>query len=134
MRQWNVDPTKLCRQHLLGEHNEMHTFVGTINRWRAGGKGAMKDFPNSRFVTEGLVEVHTIRARHDELASELERRGLKHNSPLIEFKEFVAGKIDVKANEVELGRRCTQCQFENDGLPSSSPRKQNVHKPVSIKR
>ncbi len=32
MRMWNVLPEYLCRKHLLGEHVEMHMFVGTIKR------------------------------------------------------------------------------------------------------
>lgn len=122
MRLWKVDPSKLCRNHLLGEHNEMHSFVGTINKWKKGGKGAMKDFVGSRFVTDGLVEVHYIKQRHEELVAEMEKRGMNHKSPLPDFEEFECGKIDVAANEKELGRRCTSCQFENDGLPSDSPR------------
>ena len=30
MRMWNVDVTKMCNKHLLGEHVEMHMFVGII--------------------------------------------------------------------------------------------------------
>jgi len=119
---WKVDPTKMCRKHLLGEHVEMHMFVGSLN------KGTIKDFPNSRFVKEGLVEVHYLKARHEELVAEMGRRGYVHKTPLPAFEEYVCGSIDVAANEKELGRRCGDCQFENDGLPSSSPRKQNIHK------
>ena len=32
MRMWMVDPQIMCRQHLLGEHTEMHMFVGTLKR------------------------------------------------------------------------------------------------------
>ena len=31
MRMWLVDPKKLCREHLLGEHLEMHMFAYSIN-------------------------------------------------------------------------------------------------------
>lgn len=124
MRQWNVDPTKMCRQHLLGEHNEMHSFVGTILKSQKGGKGAIKDFTKTKYVTEGFVEVHNLQKRHEELVTEIHRRGMQHNSPLPEFNSFVCGVINIKANELELGRRCLECDFEDDGQPSMSPRKQ----------
>ncbi len=30
MRMWMVDTKKLCRQHLLAEHSEMHMFAGAL--------------------------------------------------------------------------------------------------------
>lgn len=107
MRMWKVDPSKMCRKHLLGEHVEMHMFVGTIN------KGVVKDFPNSRYVKDGLVEVHHIRARHDELVAEMTRRGYNHKTPLPEFKEYECGKVSTSLNQVELSRRCSDCDFED---------------------
>lgn len=32
MRMWMVPPELMCRQHLLGEHVELHMFVGAINK------------------------------------------------------------------------------------------------------
>jgi hypothetical protein len=29
---WMVDPRQMCRQHLLGEHNELHMFAGTMRK------------------------------------------------------------------------------------------------------
>lgn len=108
---WKVDVSKLCRQHLLGEHNECHSFVGTINKWKKGGKGAVKDFPSSKYVSSGFVEIHYLKSRHEELADEMLRRGYNHQSPLPTFEEFVCGKVDVAANEIELRRRCKECKF-----------------------
>ena len=106
-----VDPTKMCRQHLLGEHQECHSFVGVINKWRQGGKGAIKDFCRSKYVTQGLVEIHTIGQRHEELSKEMVRRGYHHNSVLPPYYMIICGKVDVKVNEVELSRRCKNCRF-----------------------
>ena len=38
MRDWKVNPKLLCRQHLLGNHLEVHMFVGTLRR---GGKARL---------------------------------------------------------------------------------------------
>jgi hypothetical protein len=97
---WKIDPVLLCRKHLLGEHVEMHMFVGTIRR----GKSI------SGFIETGLVEVHYLAARHEELAAEMIRRGFIHKSPLPKFTHGRAGTIDVKGNLAELSRRCDACR------------------------
>ena len=100
MRMWKVNPKLLCTKHLLGEHVEMHMFVGTIVR----GKRI------AGFIDTGLVEVHYISRRHQELADEMNLRGFRHKSPLPKFKVFRAGWVDVKANLLELIRRCPDCR------------------------
>ena len=35
MRMWMVDPKKMCRKHLLGEHVEIHMMVGTLLKGRS---------------------------------------------------------------------------------------------------
>ena len=101
MRMWKLDPKLMCDKHLLGEHNEMHMFVGCI----------LKGKSIAGYISGGLVEVHHIRQRHDELAREMERRGFRHLSILPEFPEFIAGNIDVDKNTVELRRMCRYCRF-----------------------
>lgn len=100
MRLWNTPPTKMCRNHLLGEHAEMHMFVGCIKRGM-NIKG---------YVDKGLVDTSLIRKRHDQLAAEMARRGFVHKSPLPEFDIPSQGRVDVKANEAELARRCAACR------------------------
>jgi hypothetical protein len=100
MRMWKVNPELMCNQHLLGEHVEMHMFVGTLNK-RKSILG---------YLEKGLVEVHNIRKRHDELASEMKRRKFRHNSPLPKFKYKKTGKVDSKANIQELKKRCKKCR------------------------
>lgn len=96
---WNVDPKMLCDKHLLGEHVETHMFVGTLNKGRSV-KG---------FLAKGLLEVHTLKKRHDDLVAEMERRGMTHSSPLPNFKEEVLGSVNVEENVKELKRRCVRC-------------------------
>jgi len=75
MRMWNVNHKFLCRQHLLGEHVEMHMFVGCI-KMHTNIQG---------YIDKGLVEVFYIKTRHDNLVKEMLSRGYKHKSPLDEF-------------------------------------------------
>lgn len=100
MRMWKVTPSLLCDRHLLGEHVEMHMFVGFISKGKRLG----------RFLTDGLVEVHNIRKRHDELAAEMLNRGFRHKSPIPQFNEFVSGKVDIAANLLDLRTRCAACR------------------------
>lgn len=99
MRMWKVDPKKMCRKHLLGEHVEMHMFAGTINKG-SGLKG---------YIEGGLVEVHSIKDRHAALALEMQARGYRHSSPLPDFTWFEAGRVSIQDNERELCRRCKDC-------------------------
>lgn len=104
MRMWNINPKLLCNKHLLGEHLEMHMFVGAINKGKSI-KG---------YIDKGLVETNFISYRHQDLAIELERRGFNHKSPLPPFKiEAPYGRIDVTGNINELNRRCKDCRHRH---------------------
>ena len=107
MRMWGVDPRIMCRQHLLGEHVEMHMLVGSLR------KGISVD----GFIEDGLVDLHNIRSRHDELVTEMTRRGYNHKSPLPSYLKHIrpyitkdfTGQINIAANVQELSRRCEAC-------------------------
>jgi len=100
MRMWMVPPEMLCRQHLLGEHNELHMLVGSINR----------NISVAGYIDGGLAEIHNIVSRHDALVVEMTKRGYNHKSPLPTFASYTAGIIVVGMNIKELCRRCTRCK------------------------
>ena len=100
MRMWNVDTGKMCTRHLLGEHVEMHMFVGALNKNKSV-KG---------YVDTGLVETHNIEKRHGEIVKEFKKRGFNHKSPLLRYKTKVMGKVDAENNLKELARRCKECR------------------------
>lgn len=100
MRMWMVDPRKMCDQHLLGEHVELHMLVGSLRRKKT----------ITGFLEVGLVELHSIRSRHAELVIEMKSRGFRHASPLPAFRARTAGKINPKQNMRELARRCNACR------------------------
>lgn len=97
-----VDPTIMCRNHLLGEHAEIHMFIGAINQGQSV-RG---------YLQKGLLEVHSLYTRHEELVEEMKRRGYKHFSDLDEKWKFAdkSGYIDRKSNLKELIRRCPKCR------------------------
>lgn len=101
MRMWRIDTSKLCRNHLLGEHLEMHMFVGTI----------LKNKSLNGYIDGGLIEVHNIQKRHGELVVEMLRRGYNHKSSLPKFQSYIAGKIDIDKNIQDLKNRCKECKL-----------------------
>ena len=97
-----VNPRIMCRQHLLGEHVEIHMFIGTLNR-----KKSVKGY-----LQKGLLEVHNLYSRHNELVEEMKRRGYRHHSEVEEKWKTVnmLGFIDRKQNLEELINRCSKCK------------------------
>ncbi len=107
MRMWNVNPELMCRKHLLGEHVEMHMFLGTLS------KGKSVD----GYVRTGLVEIHNIKARHDELAQEMTKRGYRHHSPMSNSPLLLrSGFVDVEKSNKELQSRCPECRKRSTSL------------------
>ena len=99
MRMWMVDPKIMCRKHLLGEHVELHMFVGTIQ----------KGVSLNGYVTRGLVDTSQITSRHEILVEEMLIRGYNHKSPLLYVDTLELGKVDAIASAIELSRRCSDC-------------------------
>jgi hypothetical protein len=95
---WAADPTVLCRQHLLGEHVEMHMFVGHLARGARLGAYAT------------LCETWRIKSRHEELVAEMLHRGYSHNSPLEYEDQLHQGKL-ADDSLAELRRRCPKCNW-----------------------
>ena len=100
MRMWGVLTKYLCRKHLLGEHVEMHMFVGTIR----------KGVSIQGYLDRGLVDPGRIFDRHEELAAEMLRRGMNHQSPLDNLGCRITKPVDQAANIAELSRRCPECR------------------------
>lgn len=98
MRMWFVDPRLMCRQHLLGEHRELHAIVGAIIH----GIG-IDGYRN-------LLEVHNVRTRHEKIVKETRRRSYRHESPLPKFEEVVFGEVDREESLKELYCRCPKCR------------------------
>jgi hypothetical protein len=75
VRIWDVPPALLCRQHLLGEHRELHGLWNIVSQ----GKRGYSRHPETR-RWEG--KLGALFARHNALVEEMQRRGYRHNSPL----------------------------------------------------
>ena len=108
MRMWMVDPKILCRQHLMGEHNECHAFLGTFR----------KKTKVEGYVRNNLLEITSLQKRHDELAKEMQDRGYHHKSNLDfsmsdvnylseQIKNYI---IDRRSSFDKLIERCSICK------------------------
>ena len=104
MRMWMILPHHLCRNHLLGEHYEIHKFVGAIL------KGQLENGRLHGYINGGYLEVNNLRTRHSALVKEMKARGYKHNSPLPKFPLIDIGIVDIDRSYRELINRCKKCR------------------------
>jgi hypothetical protein len=106
MRMWMVDPFAMCNKHLLGEHVECHMFVGHLQRKRR----------ITNYIRLNLLQPKSLRERHDQLALEMENRGMLHKSPLPEFvlsflpETHRIYTVNAEDSLIELSRRCSECR------------------------
>jgi len=109
MRMWMVEPTKMCRKHLMGEHVEIHMLIGSMRRGKSI-KG---------FIDNGLLEISSVYKRHSDLVSEMIKRGYNHKSELNElevkqliskYKQYENIKVNRKTSYNELIGRCNECK------------------------
>ena len=98
MRVWDISPRKLCRNHLLGEHRELHAIWSILINNK---KGYSKHPETLRW--KGKLKA--LYRRHDELVEEMERRNYNHSSPL--NKRFARGK-SVQSDYVDHPRKQVQ--------------------------
>jgi Pyrimidine dimer DNA glycosylase len=75
VRIWDIDPSLLCRQHLLGEHRELHAVWAVLT---GEGRGYRRHPETRRW--EGRLPA--LARRHEALVGEMRRRGFDHRSPL----------------------------------------------------
>lgn len=102
-----VDPEWMCRKHLLGEHVEIHMFVGAINK----GKSM------TGYINNDLLEPMSLQPRHECIVKEMLHRGYRHNSPFpLPFlyvgmftNEQLTHKIDAEKSKQDLLGRCPEC-------------------------
>jgi len=75
MRIWDIPPDKLCRQHLLGEHNELHSMWNILTQ----GKAGYANHPETKRWKGKLKALFTV---HEKIIQEMLARGYHHKSPL----------------------------------------------------
>lgn len=106
MRMWMINPKLLCRNHLLGEHNELHRFRPSFVKQHRITK---------RISPVVQIEPNSMKVRHDELVVEMLRRGYNHKSPYeLPDLSYLGGreryaKVDLNISHEDLKHRCPKC-------------------------
>jgi len=110
---WMVNPKDMCRQHLLGEHVELHMFIGTLKR----------GVSINGYIANNLLEPKSIISRHGDLVMEMKRRGFNHYSEVdhnevIHYLQLMNeyelnAKIDITKSSEDLFGRCQECKKRN---------------------
>jgi hypothetical protein len=99
MRIWDIHPERLCRNHLLGEHNELHAMWNIITQNRKG----YSNHPETRRWKGKLKALFYV---HEALVQEMQARGYHHKSPL--DKKLARGRkvqdefVDPIERQIEL--------------------------------
>lgn len=75
MRIWDIEPARLCRSHLLGEHRELHAIWAILTEDKRG-------YANHPEVLRWRGKLGALHARHEAQVAEMTRRGYRHASPL----------------------------------------------------
>lgn len=106
MRMWMLNPKYLCREHLLGEHNEIHKHRHNF----------VKGHSIKGRIAGNAVAPKQMKERHDALAVEMIARGYNHQSPFEQpdlssySDEDQNAVVDVTESLRLLLRRCPECR------------------------
>ncbi|MFC1687248.1 pyrimidine dimer DNA glycosylase/endonuclease V [Patescibacteria group bacterium] len=88
MRIWDIAPKKLCRQHLLGEHRELHAVWSILTKNKCG-------YRNHPETQRWIGKLKALYMRHEKLVLEMKRRGYCHLTPL-EYTKAIGVRIQKK--------------------------------------
>ncbi|MFC1570608.1 pyrimidine dimer DNA glycosylase/endonuclease V [Candidatus Omnitrophota bacterium] len=94
MRIWDIPVSKLCRNHLLGEHRELHAIWNILTQKKRG-----YSFHPETLRWKGKIKA--LYLRHQEEVAEMERRGYKHRSPLPKRKATGKDAQDVFVDSIK---------------------------------
>ncbi len=75
MRIWDISSSKLCRNHLLGEHRELHAIWSILTNNKYG-------YSKHPETLRWKGKLKALYIRHNELVKEMKKRDYNHQSPL----------------------------------------------------
>jgi len=75
MRIWDIAPQKLCRNHLLGEHRELHAIWSVLTKNKKG-------YSRHPETLRWKGKLAALYCRHQLLIQEMQARGYNHHSRL----------------------------------------------------
>lgn len=75
MRIWDIEPDRLCRNHLLGEHRELHAIWSILTKNKKG-------YSCHPETLRWRGKLKALYLRHELLVKELKNRSYQHKSNL----------------------------------------------------
>lgn len=75
MRIWDIEPKFLCKNHLLGEHRELHAIWNVITNNKKG-------YSNHPETKRWVGKLKALYIRHERLVIEMDKRKYVHKSLL----------------------------------------------------
>ncbi len=102
MRIWDLPPRILCRNHLLGEHRELHAIWTVLTQNKKG-------YSLHPETLRWKGRLKALFLRHEKLVREMNHRGYQHQSPL--NKNLAKGSgvqkkyIDIPEKQKEILRK-----------------------------
>jgi hypothetical protein len=75
MRIWDIPDEKLCMQHLLDEHRELHAIWSILINNKKG-------YAKHPEILRWKGKLKALYFRHEQQVKEMRKRGINHNSPL----------------------------------------------------
>ena len=108
MRIWDIPPSRLCRNHLLGEHRELHAMWVIITERKKG-------YSLHPETIRWKGKLKAMYLRHEELVKEMINRGYDHKSPLDKRKATGKSKqdffVDIPSKQIQiLKQKGCSCQ------------------------
>jgi hypothetical protein len=109
-RMWMGKVNTMCKNHLLGEHKEIHQLIGQLK----------KKMSIDGYIKNNCIEISSIESRHNEIVNEMISRGYNHMSPIPSQKEINSISkylpesqrsyiVDVKSSNKDRYARCDSC-------------------------
>ena len=102
MRIWDIAPRRLCRNHLLGEHRELHAIWSVI----VNGKKGYAQHPET---LRWKGKLKALYGWHEVLVVEMRSRGYQHRSPLAKREAAGSAKqtayVDRPRKQIVILRR-----------------------------
>jgi len=102
MRMWMIDPSKMCTQHIVGEHMEIHKHRHNFVK---------KHSISGRIKPIVQIEPLAMKKRHDVLVKYLKNHKSPYTLPDLSHlpKEELNAKVDIDYSYNDLISRCDKC-------------------------
>lgn len=94
----------MCRQHLLGEHGEIHKFRHSF----------VKKHNMIKRIELGQIDPYIMAERHNELVKEMSRRGYNHKSPYKQPDISYLPQLEI--NLMDSRKKCELCKKRVDKI------------------